>query len=121
MFENAQQRATRLVPDLRGLSYKERLEKLILSTLEYRRKRLDLIQVFKIIHGLGDIDMNLFFTFTENNQLRGHNLTINKPRANKSDWDSLTDEIVNSKTVLEFKTKLDKLWKLRRYDMTEIY
>ena len=133
VLENAQRRATRLVPELRGLSYKERLEKLNLSTLEYRRKRFDLIQVFKIIHGLDDIDMNLFFTFTENNQLRGHNLKLNKPRANKSVrlnsfalrnipvWNSLTEEIVNSKTVLEFKTKLDKFWKHRRYDMTEIY
>ena len=133
VLENAQRRATRLVPELRGLSYKERLEKLNLSTLEYRRKRFDLIQVFKIIHGLDDIDMNLFFTFTENTQLRGHNLKLNKPRANKSVrlnsfalrnipvWNGLTDEIVNSKTVLEFKTKLDKLWKHRRYDMTEIY
>ena len=37
-----------------------------LSTLEYRRKRYDIIQVFKIIHKIDDIDMSKFFTFTDN-------------------------------------------------------
>ena len=77
--------------------------------------------------------MNVFFTFSENSQLRGHNLKLNKPRANKSIklnsfsmrnipvWNSLPQDIVNSKTVLEFKTKLDKVWKNRRFDLSDIY
>ena len=84
MLENAQRRATRLVPELRGLSYRERLVELNLSTLDYRRKRFDIIQVFKIIHKIDEIDMNVFFSFDENTQLRGHNLKLKKPRANKS-------------------------------------
>ena len=36
VLENAQRRATRLVPELRGLSYRERLVELNLSTLDYR-------------------------------------------------------------------------------------
>ena len=36
-------------------------------------------------------------------------------------WNNLPSEIVNSKTVLEFKTKLDELWKNSRYDLSEIY
>ena len=47
ILENAQRRATRLVPELHGMSYRERLMELNLSTLEYRRKRYDIIQVFK--------------------------------------------------------------------------
>ena len=81
---NAQRRATRLVPELRGLSYRERLVELNHSTLDYRRKRFDIIQVFKIIHKIDDIGMNIFFSFAENTQLRGHNLKLKKPRANKS-------------------------------------
>ena len=104
-----------------------------LSTLDYRRNRYDIIQVFRIIHEIDDIGMSKFFTFTDNSQLRGHNLKLNKPRVNKSIrlnsfamrtipvWNSLPSEIVNSKTVLEFKTKLDKLWKNSRYDLSEIY
>ena len=126
ILENAQRRATHLVPELRGISYRERLMELNLSTLDYRRKRY-IIQVFKIIHKIDDIDMNKFFTFTDNSQLRGHNLKLNKPRVNKSIrlnsfamrtipvWNNLPSEIVNSKTVL------DKLWKNSRYDLSEIY
>ena len=133
MLENAQRRATRLVPELRGLAYRERLVELNLSTLDYRRKRSDIIQVFKIIHKIDDIDMIVFFSFAENTQLRGHNLKLKKPRANKSVransfalrnipvWNNLPAETVNSKTVEEFKTKLDKIWHDRRYDMADIY
>ena len=133
VLENAQRRATRLVPELRGLSYRERLVELNLSTLDYRRKRFDIIQVFKIIHKIDDIDMNVFFSFDENTQLRGHNLKLKKPRANKSVransfalrnipvWNSLPADTVNSKTVVEFKTKLDKIWQDRRYNMNDIY
>ena len=109
------------------------LPDVMLKYLEYRRRRYDIIQVFKIIHEIDDIDMSKFFTFTDNSQLRGHNLKLNKPRVNKSIrlnsfamrtipvWNNLPSEIVNSKTVLEFKTKIDKLWKNARYDLSEIY
>ena len=60
ILENAQRRATRLVPELHGMSYRERLMELNLSTLEYRRKRYDIIQEFKIIHKIDDIDMSKF-------------------------------------------------------------
>ena len=114
-----------MVPELRGME-------LNLSILDYRRKRYNIIQVFKIISDpvyvyLDDIDMNKFFTFTNNSQLRRHYLKLNKPRVNESIrlnsfamrtipvWNNLPSEIVNSKTLLEFKTKLDKLWKNSRY------
>ena len=48
-------RATRLMPELSGLSYRERLVELNLSTLGYRWKRFDIIQVFKIIHKNDDL------------------------------------------------------------------
>ena len=133
ILENAQRRATRLVPEFLGLTYKERLMELNLPTLDYRRKRFDIIQVFKIVHNIDDIDMNVFFTFTDNSHLRGHNLKLHKLRANKSVklnsfairnipvWNSLPSDVVNSKTVLEFKTKLDKLWRDKRFDQTNIY
>ena len=121
------------VPELHGMSYRERLLELNLSTLDYRRKRYDIIQMFKIIHKIDDIDMSKCFTFTDNSQLRGRNLKLNKPRVNKSIrlnsfairtipvLNNLPSEIVNSKTVLEFKPKLDKLWENSRYDLSEIY
>ena len=84
ILENAQRRATRIVPELHGMSYSQRLVELNLKTLDYRRKRFDIIQVFKIIRNIDDIDMNIFFTYTDNDHLRGHNLKLSKPRAHKS-------------------------------------
>ena len=60
---NAQRRATYLVPELRGLTYKGRLIELNLPTLDYRRKRFDIIHVFKIVHKIDDIDMSTFFFY----------------------------------------------------------
>ena len=111
------------------MSYSQRLVELNLTTLDYGRKRFDIIQVFKIIRNIDDVDM----TYTDNDHLRGHNLKFSKPRANKSSrlnsfalrnihvWNSLPSEIVNSKTVVEFKTKLDKLWSDIRFDSSEVY
>ena len=48
-----QRRATKLVAELKEMSYQERLRELNLPTLYYRRKRYDLIQLFKIIAHTG--------------------------------------------------------------------
>ena len=49
-LENVQRRATRFVPSLKGLSYVDRLKKLNLPTLVYRRARGDMIETFKIFN-----------------------------------------------------------------------
>ena len=49
--EQIQRRATRLVTSLRHLPYEDRLEKLELPSLTYRRKRGDMIMVYKTITG----------------------------------------------------------------------
>ena len=51
-----------LLPDLKNMSYPERLKILGLTTLESRRLRGDLIQVFKIVKGFDNIDRNIFFS-----------------------------------------------------------
>ena len=53
-------------PALKGLikelSYPERLRTLGLPTLEYRRRRADMLQVYKIMKQIDKIDQTVFFT-----------------------------------------------------------
>ena len=51
-IEQVQKRATKqiLVPEMKNLNYEERLRKLKLSTLGYRRVRGDMIEMYKIIN-----------------------------------------------------------------------
>jgi len=56
--EKVQRRATKQVKSQRGLSYEQRLKKLNLPTLKYRRHRGDMIEVYKILHGIYDTDIS---------------------------------------------------------------
>ena len=56
IFERVQRRATKLIHEIKNISYKERLLKLGLPTLEYRRQRYDMIQVFKILNNLDVVE-----------------------------------------------------------------
>jgi len=55
VLEKVQKRATRLLPSLRNLPYDQRLIKLDLPTLSYRRVRGDMIETYKILKGMFDI------------------------------------------------------------------
>jgi len=54
-IEKVQKWATKLVIELKHLPYTERLKRLNLHTLKYRRLRGDMIKLFKIIHNKYDI------------------------------------------------------------------
>ena len=71
LIENIQKRTTRMVPELKELSYTERLAKLNLFSLDNRKKRGDMIQLFKILNGIENIDANTMFTYSKS-QTRGH-------------------------------------------------
>ena len=45
-LENIQHRATRLIPAIKGKNYSERLKRLRLPTLKYRRERADMVEVY---------------------------------------------------------------------------
>ena len=135
MIENIQRRGTKLVPDLVNMSYTERLKALNLPTLIYRRKRGDLIQVFKILNGHYDINFEDFFTIDNERtyETRGHSKKLVKHRTQSTlrqksfcyrvvdQWNNLTEEIVTAKTVTSFKTLLDKHLIHQRYDISEVY
>ena len=52
LIEKIQRRFTKMIPSLRNLPCETRLQKLGLWTLENRHVRADLIEVYKITHGL---------------------------------------------------------------------
>ena len=54
LIENVQRRATRFIPQIIKLDYQERLKKLDLPTLTYRRFRGSIIEIYKILHSLYD-------------------------------------------------------------------
>ena len=51
-----------MITDLRGTCYKDKLQELGLFSLERRRLRGDLIEVFKIISFIENVDSTLFFS-----------------------------------------------------------
>ena len=67
----------RLMIKDRSLSYEERLQRLGLTSLETRRLRGDLIEVFKTFKGFDNIKCTQFFTMSDTG-LRGHKLKIYK-------------------------------------------
>ena len=71
-LERIQRRATKMIPELRDLSYEERLKECGLTTLETRRLRGDQIEVFKILNGYENIDRNMFFSLKKDSRTRGH-------------------------------------------------
>jgi hypothetical protein len=120
-IEKVQKRATKLVPELKDLSYPSRLRKLNITTLLYRRERTDMIQVFKILNNFDNIDPNQFFEFNTGNN-RGHCAKLLKPRAQTKIranvfsnriinlWNALPEEAVQSKTINSFKNSLERAW-----------
>ena len=59
-MEKIQRRFTRLVHGLSELSYEDRLKSLHLWTLEDMRLRADLIEVYRMYHGLSAVDFETF-------------------------------------------------------------
>lgn len=127
MLENVQRRATRQIAALRNLSYEERLRRLELPTLAFRRIRGDMIETYKIIRKIYDEDVcDIFILRGEESQrvnTRSNGLKIFKKRVIKKQcqqsfsnrvvnlWNSLPEDVVMAPSLNSFKNKLDKHWK----------
>ena len=130
-LERVQRRATKQVPGLKHLEYSERLIKIGLPTLVFRRLRGDMIEIFKIMAGIYDNEVTP--TIPKGNEhTRGHQrkIFIRGARLNLRKnfftvrvgqvWNKLPEEVVMTKDVNAFKRLLDKHWKEHpcRYDHT---
>ena len=54
-IERVQRRATKLIEDIKILSYEERLCNLNMPSLQHRRLRGDMIDIYKIVTGIYDV------------------------------------------------------------------
>ena len=116
-LERIQRRATKMIPSLRNLPYKVRLEKLHLQTLELRRIRGQLIEVFKILNGYDELE-NLFArdhnVRTRNNgcKLKGKRCCTDVANNFFSNsivkvWNILPANVVAGNSINNFKDALD--------------
>ena len=70
MLEGVQRRATKMIPCLRKLSYEERLKRLGMFSLRRRRLRGDMFKVFKMIQGMGKVNLGKVFCIDEDGRTR---------------------------------------------------
>ena len=77
-MEKVQHRASKMVYGFGNFKYEERLERLNLFPLQYRRMRGDIIETYKIISGLEDVNSSQFFARSSMDNLHGHILKLYK-------------------------------------------
>ena len=116
LLESVQRRATKMVPEMKNCDYATRLKKLALTSLSYRRKRGDMIEVYKYTHGLYKV--SALPVEVEEKTTRGH-YTLKKKRCSTTRrqkffsmqvvnaWNSLPVHVVNAVSVNAFKSRLD--------------
>ena len=97
---------------LKSLPYEERLRRLGLWSLEERRNRADLLELYKMMKGFSAVSWSQFFPRSDASITRGHNYKLQK-RHNQSDiwlhffsqrcvnrWNSLSQDAVDAPSVI---------------------
>jgi len=107
-----------MVSSISNLPYTKRLKALDITTLVERRKRGDLIQLYKIMHNIDRDDKRNRFQII-NNQVRGHcfkyfkEISRQQYRENfffnrtANLWNALPSEIVQAPSFNSFKAGID--------------
>ena len=125
-LEKVQRRATKLIPSLRNKSYENRLRELNLYSLEKRRLRGDMIEVWKIMKGKENINRGSLFTIEEHGVTRSNGFKIIGKRFNTeiarnfftyrvvNEWNKIPYNVINCETLDTFKKRLDKYYADRR-------
>ena len=123
-LESVQRRATKQIPGYRDMPYPERLKKLKLPTLSYRRLRGDLIEVYKITNKIYDSNVHPILKYWNDmaprTGTRGHSKKLYPQQAKLEirknafalrvvkHWNQLPEEIVSAPSVNSFKNRLDR-------------
>ena len=112
--ERVQRRATRVILGLAILSYEERLKETGLYTLEMRRLRGYMMEMFKIMKGGDKISADELFNRVDSDRTWGHRLRVKKGRVKTvvrqgtftqrvvNAWNGLPGKVVAAETVDKF-------------------
>ena len=111
----------------KDLSHEERVQKLKLPTLRYRRLRGDMIETYKLMTGKYDYEIVDFIPkqlhSSSSLPTEGHHLKLCRPTVVKnlhnnflslgvtSCWNSLPEEVVQAPNTKIFESRLDQHWK----------
>ena len=118
LLEGVQRRFTKCIPELNKLPYEMRLKNLNLTTLETRRIRGDLIEVYRIMNGIEGIDWKLIFSKAAYDGTRGHTMKLEKnvmhldirknffPQRVIDYWNALPQTAIDAKSINKFKSQL---------------
>ena len=128
-IEEVQRFFTKRIIGMNNLDYEDRLSKLRLPSLEFRRLRGDMIDVFKITNGMYDVrTTKTFFELCEN-VTRNNGKKLTKPHVNFKPfqdfftnriinvWNSLPGDIVNADCVNSFKNAFDYHFRSHVYEI----
>ena len=118
-LERVQRRAVKMISGLASNDYHERLAELGMETLEERRHRMDMAQVYKIVTGKDKVNSDTWFTMARDGQrlTRGnaHPLSLKQQRSRLEvrrnffsqrvveSWNAIPAVIKDSKNVSSFK------------------
>ena len=122
-LERVQRLATRMIPDLRYVTYIERCVATGMFTLEYRRTRMDLITIFKAVCLDKLPSLKSIFQPSKVVHTRGHQFKLDRQRIIRTPdvyslpgravslWNNLPKHVVDAPSVDAFKDRLDQyLW-----------
>ena len=131
LLKSVQQRAIKMVSGLVGRTYEDKLAEVGLTTLETRRTRGDMIQVWKFLHAKDNIPASTWFTLychkpTQITRNTEDSLRIRKENVNHEfrknffsirsvdHWNSLPFWIRDAENMDAFKSEYDKLVKIKQ-------
>ena len=119
LIEGVQRRFIRMIPVLNSLTYEARLKMLNLTTLEIRRIRGDLIEVYRILNGLEKINPDSLFTRSRYTNIRCHTMKLEKKQVHLDIrkyfftqrvidyWNALPQSAVDAENSNQFKGQLN--------------
>ena len=140
VLEDVQKRLIRSLSDCRGENYEEKVRKAGLTTLKERRRRGDMIEVYKTLRGMNRVEKKDWFdirsgeearptrtnTVVEEGGERRRTETLYKPSANGEirdnfftvrvvrGWNELPEAVKEKKSLDSFKTAYDQWTKLKQ-------